>query len=931
MIYYAVIYSVFFTLMAFIAFFLFIMYDKSFVWKNDGIVQHFNFLEYYGVYLRGIIKNLFSTGQLVIPMYDFKIAFGNDIITTLNYYVMGDPLNLLSAVVPSKYTEVLYNFLVILRLYFAGFAFSAFAFKFTVKKNKFYVLIGSMAYVFCGFVLFASVRHPYFTNPMIYFPLVLLGMEHIFEKRRPYLFIFSVFISAVSNFYFFYIIVLLTVIYGVFRFFMIYKSHRIKAFFTCLLKNGGSAIFATLAAGVIFIPTITALFLSNRSSSENNLTIFYNLGYYVRFLGSFVASPSAEKWMLTGFTPLAFFSVIAMFLMKKKNTAMKIGFLLLTAFILFPIFGYIFNGFSYICNRWVWGYALLVCMIITLVLPSIIKFTKRQWIILLLSTFVFTILSLLFDTSRTTNIYAGVTLTLLSAAFMFLVYFMSSQSINFTKNMRIAFILILVVSIAANSYYRYSVKGFGYINEFIPNSKANYYLIQSSGSKSIAKLSDNSFYRYDDTVDSIGGYKKNNSLLNNGHSVQGFYSLSNPYVYKFTSELSDKVLLEQSVAGFDSRTIPETLSAVKYAVVPTSEVKKGILPFGFSDTPVKSIKAGDISYGYYKNQYALPLGYTYSSYISRDDYNKLTAIEKQQALMQGVVLEEEVKSVGKNTNLKFIHKEIPFEIKPGNNVELRDGKFIVNSDNSKVEITFEGMENSETYLSFNGIKFSAFSRVEQSKSAGDWNMLSLGEKLVKKTDDLMSSKRGSSLLKVQCGGASKSATLTTPDYPWHSTRTNIDFNCHYSEKAKNKITVTFGAAGEYSYDSMKVICLPMDEYKNNVAELGKNVLENININTNRVTGTINLDESKMLTLAIPYSTGWTACVDGKKVPLYRANTMYMALDLDAGTHTVELEYSTPNINIGILATVTGFAGITATVLVIEIFSRRKRKNNRFTM
>ena len=49
-------------------------------------------------------------------------------------------------------------------------------------------------------------------NPMIYFPFMILGMEKIIRKEKPYLFIVSAAVSAASNFYFFYIIVILAVV-----------------------------------------------------------------------------------------------------------------------------------------------------------------------------------------------------------------------------------------------------------------------------------------------------------------------------------------------------------------------------------------------------------------------------------------------------------------------------------------------------------------------------------------------------------------------------------------------------------------------------------------------------------------------------------------------------------------------------------------------
>ena len=100
---------------------------KSFMWY-DGYVQHYPALVYLGSYFRGIITN-FLSGHFTIPMFNFNVGMGENIIAMLNLFDgYGDPLMLLSTFVPVKYSEVLYNALVILRMYLAGISFSIFAF-----------------------------------------------------------------------------------------------------------------------------------------------------------------------------------------------------------------------------------------------------------------------------------------------------------------------------------------------------------------------------------------------------------------------------------------------------------------------------------------------------------------------------------------------------------------------------------------------------------------------------------------------------------------------------------------------------------------------------------------------------------------------------------------------------------------------------------
>ena len=75
---------------------------KSLIWSHDGVPQHINALAYYGKYLRNVLKTLVIDHKIFFPMWDMHIGFGSDILTTLHYYVIGDPLTLLSVFVPEK-------------------------------------------------------------------------------------------------------------------------------------------------------------------------------------------------------------------------------------------------------------------------------------------------------------------------------------------------------------------------------------------------------------------------------------------------------------------------------------------------------------------------------------------------------------------------------------------------------------------------------------------------------------------------------------------------------------------------------------------------------------------------------------------------------------------------------------------------------------
>lgn len=76
---------------------IFALNGQSFIQYGDTLKQHYPFLVYYGRWLRQAARCVL-TGAAV-PTWDFSIGYGADIITTLSYYGLGDPLDLLAAFV----------------------------------------------------------------------------------------------------------------------------------------------------------------------------------------------------------------------------------------------------------------------------------------------------------------------------------------------------------------------------------------------------------------------------------------------------------------------------------------------------------------------------------------------------------------------------------------------------------------------------------------------------------------------------------------------------------------------------------------------------------------------------------------------------------------------------------------------------------------
>ena len=134
------IFTLLFILIAVVIFFPFYRRGISLVWMGDGYDQYYPALAYIGQYGREFLTTFFK-GQ--IREFDFSIGMGDDVIGTLSYYGMGDPLNWLAIFVQPKNIAYLYSALLVFRWYLGGIAFIWF-----VKRKgngNFGAVVGALA------------------------------------------------------------------------------------------------------------------------------------------------------------------------------------------------------------------------------------------------------------------------------------------------------------------------------------------------------------------------------------------------------------------------------------------------------------------------------------------------------------------------------------------------------------------------------------------------------------------------------------------------------------------------------------------------------------------------------------------------------------------------------------------------------------------
>ena len=892
------VYTLMFLLMCIGAFLPFFTEGKSFVWGagvEDGLSQHFSALEYYGEALREFFRNLLA-GHPKLVMWDMSLGYGADILSTLNYYAIGDPLNLLYGFVSPKNTETMYDFMILLRMYLAGITFIMYARK--MKKRSYGTVIGALVYVFSGFCFRLGLRHPFFINPIIYFPLLCLGIEKIYQRERPYVFIFAVCVSAMSNYYFLYMLTIFAVIYAWIRFYKYTEENKMKNFFLTILKFGMYYTLGIAMAAVILLPSVIG-FLGNGRYGKGvdwKSLIVYPGKYYLLFIENFIGYGNMGSNTNAGYLPIVGIVVLfTLFSQRMKHKKYRVAFIASIIALILPIFGYAFNGFSYANNRWAFALSFIVALLTAEMYPRLFVMSKRQQIGIGAGIIIYTVFCIIVNASgeeilKNKGIMAAC--GLIAVFYILLLIFQRLGYDTQKRIVRVSMAILLLISVGVHGYYRFDPKGYAYTQEFMDQGQA-YRTLKEDNIRMLSKVNDPSVYR----VHAEGYRYKNYGLINHLNTISGYYSITAKCV---TDTIKGYDTLGMQYAdkykGVDQRLGLLSLAGVKYITVAhNSQVakdvsSKGDVPYGVE----KQSKKGNITL--YKNKYALPFAYAYDSYMTEQQYEQLNGIGKEQAMLAQIILNQHPADKEIQHNEQRNDPDIQTISLPETRISSPKGK-------KYADITVPVEKDKETYLYFKNL-------VYHGKKNGDDNFILTGRK-------------GTKGILVTQNDVQQKIHIQSTFNPYYFGRKDyiVKIN-HQTSKAKEKVRLNFLSPGEYEFDDISLITVPKKDVLARLKERKENSMKQIQYEGNHFRGVYHAKKDQILCVTIPYSKGWKATVNGNRTKIYKANGMFMGIIMKKGTQSVKLDYETPGLKIGAWISLVAWIGLGIYGLYFEKYRKK---------
>lgn len=95
--------------------------------------------------------------------------------------------------------------------------------------------------------------------------------------------------------------------------------------------------------------------------------------------------------------------------------------------------------------------------------------------------------------------------------------------------------------------------------------------------------------------------------------------------------------------------------------------------------------------------------------------------------------------------------------------------------------------------------------------------------------------------------------------------------------------------------------------------------------THGFTSRINLLRENLVFYSVPYDPGWTALVNGQEVPIVKSNVGFMAVLAPAGDNTIEFQYRTPGLRMGLMLSLAGFGILAVYLLLVHALRKNSAK------
>ena len=491
-------------------------------------------------------------------LYTLSGSLGESFIPLASYYLMSI-FNIITLPFKGDLMPLVLTFIILIKISLSSVTMLYFLDKKYDRKIINYIF--AISYGLMSYNM-AFYFHIMWLDAIILLPLVALGIENIFEKHSIKLYLISLSLTIISNYYIGLIVCVFSVIY--FIYYYLINNKKKYDYKKIIVKYVISSILSGMISMFILLPIIFSLG-SSKALVGGDLAIVGKSFNSIEILSKTLnlSYDSSSIWhggpnIFVG--SLIIILIISYFMNKKIKNKNKI----ITAVLLFLLFlvcrihflDLLFHGLSE-PNCFDFRQAFIISFFLILIgyegLKNFKKFDKQKY--LLIGIFIFHLVVYLFNISY----FSGLRSLFLLFSFLVFVLFIYLVS---KKNYKILFIIVILDLIINAVNILSTITTFEKNASDIPCFQ-NYYLDNSNIINKI-KESDNSFYRMEKDYHHTNNI--NDSMMFNYNGISHFDSTSNANTEKLLENLGFRRVVSRAFYDKGSTRAVDMLLGIKYVL-----------------------------------------------------------------------------------------------------------------------------------------------------------------------------------------------------------------------------------------------------------------------------------------------------------------------------------------------------------------------------
>lgn len=835
---------------------LFLVYLARGVWPNgEGSVLVLDLNGQY-VYFFEALRDLITKGGSFL--FSFRRALGGEFMGIFAYY-LASPLSFIVALFPKENMTEAIEFLLVLKCGLCGFTFGYFAHK-TRPRHPLTTVTFSVMWALSAYAVVMQ-HNLMWTDNIILFPLVLLGIQRIIKKGRMSLYVVTLALSILSNFYIGY----MTCIFSGLYFFLCYASKNKEErnpdnvrfhFGKSFARFAAASVCAVCIGAVIILPTYYSLTLGKTTFSDPSFTpaMKFNLAdFFTKFyFGSYdTVRPEGLPFLYTGTLTLLVAPVY--FVCKKIAVREKVVSALTFVIFLLSMNITTLDLFWHGMQKPNWlnyRYAYMLCFFLLcwgMRAFEHIREINFRWVAgsFIATSGVLMILQKL-EYDNLPDMRAIVPSLLIAFALLLIVLGVRSKKLHLETAARVGLVFFVCIEMVASALVNFNDLD----DDVVFSGRTGYrnFLDRVSIAAKDIEEHDSSFYRAEKTF----MRKSNDNMALGFRGLSGSTSTLNAETIKFLGRMGYASRSHWS-KYFGETPVSDSLLGVKYIVAETNDkVYEAKAIFNYPDENMIT----------YENPYALSVATAVDTMLTNapfTDDGVTSPFERMNSLVSYMLGDPEAPHVFTESPVQLVTTDNVKESTIAGHI-----KYSKLNEDSTARVTYHlVIDSSDPLFCYFPSKYTRDCDLKVNGSSigtyfenDTYRIYSLGE-----FDD----------------GEEITVSL---------------------ELKKSELYVESDVPYFYFLDTAR--------YEEAFGELGKYPMSLTSDTDDTLTGTITVPEGKcQIFTSIPYDEGWVVTCDGNEVETTKVLDALLTFSLEPGEHEVKLEYRPVSVKYGKIISLMG--------------------------